>query len=854
MKQALPPKAVSESVPRLSSRAVFAKVIFPLIVIAAIFSGVVTAHGERLFEAPQKYSANSKALMPNLFVSNSFAETVNPFLSSLIVQIGFNPANQPESFEVGVSNPATQPLRIQTQNINGLAETVSGSGFTVFLNITTTSPTGRFDMSPTGSFTTNSLIVTVTSGRSDSQNFFYRDTTPGTVVLTATVTNRANTGLTLGETTSVTKSVIAVGENKLSFHTHPANTKKDATIVPPIKVRVEDSAGNLISNSTRSVTLAIGNNPAGGALNGDTTISAVGGIATFNNVRIDRAGASYTLVASAPLPSPALTEATSQPFDVTKLDQTISFDELEDKTYGDTDFALKATSSSDEEVVFTSLTEETCSVEGNSVQIVAAGLCTIRASSPGDADYDPADDVDRSFTIHKANATIVVNPYDIVYNGESHTATLVSITGVNGESDEVVGNVDLSGTVHTNAGQYSKDQWLFIGTQNYNETSGSIENHIAKASITAQAGGGSSTFDGDLKTPAPCLISGPGYIGDLTCSNDPSSVGPDSGSYSIASNVSGSGLSNFDIASSGGTYTIGKAPTVVTVSFESGPYDYRGSAYSATARVSGPGGLDQPISSVVFSGDCVNVTGANGCSGTAEYTESANHLGSSGAASISITRKQLKVTASSHVLSFGDAVPSITPSLSGFVAGESASIIDSLPVCSTIYVVGSPIGTYPTTCSGGSDNNYGFGAYAAGTVTLTSACSSFNGFLSPIGGANAFPSMSGPGGSVNAPLRTFKLNSTIPFKFTATCSGLPLTTGTQTLSAQKYSNGVPVGDNVIALGEDVATPDNLFRYADGQWHFNFKTKELGDAAQGTWLFEATLFDGSRYSVWLAIRK
>ncbi|MFL6467343.1 MAG: MBG domain-containing protein, partial [Pyrinomonadaceae bacterium] len=222
---------------------------------------------------------------------------------------------------------------------------------------------------------------------------------------------------------------------------------------------------------------------------------------------------------------------------------------------------------------------------------------------------------------------------------------------------------------------------------------------------------------------------------------------------------------------------------------------------------------------------------------------------------ITIAKKALTVTASSHNVIFGDAVPSVTPVLNGFAAGESAAVIDVLPACSTTYIVGSTVGNYQTSCSGGSDNNYSFTSpYAPGSVSVSSACSSFNGFLSPIGGANVSPNMSGLGGSFLNPLRTFKHNSTVPFKFTATCFGAPLAAGIQTLSAQKYSNGIPSGDEAILFAGSSATAGNQFRYTDGQWHFNFKANAPGDAEQGTWLFEATLFDGSKYNVWLAFRK
>ena len=57
--------------------------------------------------------------------------------------------------------------------------------------------------------------------------------------------------------------------------------------------------------------MAIGANPGGGGLFGTLTRNAVNGIATFNNLSIDRAGNGYTLVAT----SGSFT-ATSQPFNI----------------------------------------------------------------------------------------------------------------------------------------------------------------------------------------------------------------------------------------------------------------------------------------------------------------------------------------------------------------------------------------------------------------------------------------------------------------------------------------------------------------------------------------------------------
>src|SRR5262249_5544182 len=57
----------------------------------------------------------------------------------------------------------------------------------------------------------------------------------------------------------------------------------------------------------------------------------------------------------------------------------------------------------------------------------------------------------------------------------------------------------------------------------------------------------------------------------------------------------------------------------------------------------------------------------------------------------------------------------------------------------------------------------------------------FDGFAAPIGGADA------TGGGFDAPVRTFKLGSVIPVKFTASCGGSAVTTGVHTLQAIKWT-------------------------------------------------------------------
>ena len=58
--------------------------------------------------------------------------------------------------------------------------------------------------------------------------------------------------------------------------------------------------------------------------------------------------------------------------------------------------------------------------------------------------------------------------------------------------------------------------------------------------------------------------------------------------------------------------------------------------------------------------------------------------------------------------------------LSGFVGTDDAGDIDTPPTCSTTATTGSPVATYPITCSGGADVNYAF-TYTGASLSVTKA-------------------------------------------------------------------------------------------------------------------------------------
>lgn len=122
----------------------------------------------------------------------------------------------------------------------------------------------------------------------------------------------------------------------------------------------------------------------------------------------------------------------------------------------------------------------------------------------------------------------------------------------------------------------------------------------------------------------------------------------------------------------------------------------------------------------------------------------------------------------------------------------------------------------------------------------------FEGFLSPIGGADA------TGGSYNSPLRTFKLNSTIPVKFSISSSGSPVLTGVHTLQLIKWSSQTDSTPPIDATPTDAATTGDQFQLVGTQWHFNLDAQATGMSV-GTWQIVATLSDDSEHFAWIQIK-
>ena len=204
---------------------------------------------------------------------------------------------------------------------------------------------------------------------------------------------------------------------------------------------------------------------------------------------------------------------------------------------------------------------------GKTVTVTGVSL----AAGGDSGNYSLSTPITTTATIDKANASITVTPYSVTFDGTAHTATGTA-TGVGGAN--LAAQLTLTGTTHTNAGDYPADAWSFLGGTNYNDASGTAHDVIGKATASVTLGSPSQTYDGTRRS-ATAVTTPPGLTVLLTY-NGSGTAPTDAGSYTVVGTISDA---NYE-GSSTGTLVISQATITITWS---NPADIvYGTALSAT--------------------------------------------------------------------------------------------------------------------------------------------------------------------------------------------------------------------------------------------------------------------------------
>ena len=338
---------------------------------------------------------------------------------------------------------------------------------------------------------------------------------------------------------------------------------------------------------------------------------------------------------------------------------------------------------------------------------LGAGIYAIMAAYNGDAYHlSSTSQVTTGLTVTPANATITVTPYSVSYDGITYTATGTA-TGVGGVS---LSGLTVSGTAHTNAGNYFSDGWTFHDvTGNYQDATGSVNDSIAKATATITVTPYSVTYDGTAHTGGSAVVSGAGIVtGSAVLSYTGDQI--DAGSYTVTATYAGD--ANHTGSSNSATITIGKATSSVTTTGAAFTYD--GTTHTGGSAVVSGAGIVTGSAVLSYTGDQID---AGSYTVIATYAGDANHTGSSNSATITIGKASSTTTATGAAFTYDG-----TTHTGGSALVSGAGIVTGSAVLS---YTGDQIdaGSYTVTATYAGDANH-TGSSNSASITIGKATSS----------------------------------------------------------------------------------------------------------------------------------
>ena len=253
------------------------------------------------------------------------------------------------------------------------------------------------------SFESKTASVCTTSGTTGETVTLH---TTGTCTIKATQTGNANWNAATPVEQSFT---IAKGNQTITFK-GPTEKRLDQS---PITVTATASSGLPVTFESKTTGIC----------------TIVGETVTFHTTGTCTIEATQTGSANWNAATPV-----EQSFTIAKGNQTITFNELSGKSFGEGSTTVAATASSGLAVTFGSKTTGICTVSGASgekVTFVTTGTCTIKATQSGSANWNAATPVEQSFAITSTAATLTALSPATVGAGEGTSRVAVSPDGKN---------------------------------------------------------------------------------------------------------------------------------------------------------------------------------------------------------------------------------------------------------------------------------------------------------------------------------------------------------------------------------------------------------------------------------------
>jgi alpha-tubulin suppressor-like RCC1 family protein len=391
-------------------------------------------------------------------------------------------------------------------------------------------------------------------------------------------------------------------------------------------------------------------------------------------------------------------------------------------TYGDTPPAVTASyvGLTNGDTAGSLSTAPTCSTPATSSS--PAGSYAATCSGAVDGNYTISY-VDSTVTVAPAPLTVTASSGSQAYGAAAPNITPAYSGFVNGDTATSLTTPAscLSAALPTSpVGSYDSS---CSGAVDPNYTIGYVDGTVAitPAALTITASSDSAVYGGTTPAIVP-QVSGLQNSEDvsvlgagLSCSTVATASSP-VGSY--PSTCTGASDSNYSISYVDGIVVV--APAAVTVTASSGSFTYGSTPPAVVPTVAGLQNGDA-VSSLGSGLTCATTATADTpvasypstCTGAVD----ANYQISYVPGVVQELAAPLVVAASSSSMTYGSTPAAVTPTYAGFVNGEDPSVLNDLPTCATSATPNSPVGTYPSTCSGASDPNYAI-SYVPGNVVV----------------------------------------------------------------------------------------------------------------------------------------
>jgi len=214
---------------------------------------------------------------------------------------------------------------------------------------------------------------------------------------------------------------------------------------------VKDISVRLDANNTATISIADIDDSSSDNCSGSLSLDI--NVSSFNESNLGANAVILTVEDEAGNSSTAAATVTVLEY---KTAQAITFTAPTEKTYGDSDFELEATSSSMLPVDI-SIVSGPAVFSNNQLSITGAGEVTIELTQAGDDDYLPAPTLQESFIVEKAPLTITAGDITITYGDTFPNLTFAYSGFVNQEDESQLSeepNISTTATAESNAGVY----------------------------------------------------------------------------------------------------------------------------------------------------------------------------------------------------------------------------------------------------------------------------------------------------------------------------------------------------------------------------------------------------------------